>query len=69
MKEIKEKIGKMFESKIFVGILYATLSILIVKFIFSGDIVQVKYSGWLVVLFCVIFSFPFMYFLIKNENR
>jgi len=54
---------KMF----FIGLVYASLSLILVHYFFSGDIIQSKYSGWLVVLFCVTFSMPFMYFLIKQE--
>jgi hypothetical protein len=52
----------------FVGLLYASLSLLLVHFIFSGDPVLSKSSGILVVLFCVMFSLPFMYYMIKNEE-
>lgn len=55
---------KMF----FIGMLYALLSLLIVKFGFSSDPVLVKYSGMIVVTFCVMFSLPFMYFLITSEE-
>src|SRR3989339_917412 len=56
---------KMF----FVGILYASLSLLLVKVFFTGDLVLIKYSGLIVVLFCVMFSLPFMYYIIKQEER
>lgn len=56
---------KMF----FIGLLYASLSLLLVKFFFSGDPVLIKYSGWIVVLFCVMFSLPFMYFIIRREEK
>lgn len=55
---------KMF----FIGILYASLSLLLVHFLFSGDAVLSKFSGLLVVLFCVMFSLPFIYYSIKNEE-
>ncbi len=53
----------------FVGVIYASLSLLLVNWIFSGDAVLAKYSGILVVTFTVMFSLPFMYFLIKNEEE
>ena len=53
----------------FVGIIYASLAILLVNWIFSGDAVLDKYSGILVVTFTVMFSLPFMYYLIKNEEE
>jgi len=56
---------KMF----FIGLVYASLSLLLVHWFFSGDMIQSKYSGWLVVLFCVTFTLPFMYFLIKQEEE
>jgi len=54
---------------LFVGIVYASLAILLVNWIFSGDAVLAKYSGILVVTFAVMFSLPFMYYLIKNEEE
>ncbi|MDD5012758.1 MAG: stage II sporulation protein M [Candidatus Nanoarchaeia archaeon] len=55
---------KMF----FIGILYASLSLLLVHFLFSEDSVLAKFSGLMVVLFCVMFSIPFIYYSIKNEE-
>ncbi|MEX0921044.1 MAG: stage II sporulation protein M [Candidatus Pacearchaeota archaeon] len=55
---------KMF----FVGIVYASLSLLLVKWFFSSDVVLVNYSGIIVVTFCVMFSLPFMYYIIKQEE-
>lgn len=52
-----------------IGILYASLSLLLVKLFFTSDPVLVEYSGIIVVLFCVLFSFPFMYYIIKQEER
>ncbi len=53
---------------LFIGILYASLSLLLVKWFFTNDVVLSNYSGILVVLFCVMFSLPFMYFIIKKEE-
>ncbi|MDD5193319.1 MAG: stage II sporulation protein M [Candidatus Nanoarchaeia archaeon] len=53
----------------FIGAFYATLSLLLVKWIFSGDPVLSKYSGILVVTFCVMFTIPFVYFAFKNEEE
>lgn len=55
---------KMF----FVGLAFASLSILLVHWFFSHDFVLSEYSGMIVVTFCVMFSLPFMYFLIKKET-
>ncbi len=54
---------------LFVGLLYGSLSLLLVHFLFKGDSVLSKFSGLIVVLFCVMFSLPFMYFIIKNEEQ
>ncbi|MEK6819804.1 MAG: stage II sporulation protein M [Nanoarchaeota archaeon] len=56
---------KMF----FIGLLYASLSILLVKWFFSGDAVLYNYSGMIIVTFCVMFSIPFMYYIIKIEEE
>ncbi len=53
----------------FIGGFYATVSLLLVKWIFSGDPVLSKYSGILVVTFCVMFSIPFLYFALKREEE
>lgn len=53
----------------FVGAFYATVSLILVKWIFSGDPVLSKYTGILVVTFSVMFSMPFMYYAIKNEEE
>lgn len=53
----------------FIGAFYATVSLLLVKWIFSGDPVLSKYTGILVVTFCVMFSIPFMYYTIKLEEE
>jgi uncharacterized membrane protein SpoIIM required for sporulation len=53
----------------FIGAFYATVSLILVKWIFSGDTVLSRYTGILVVTFSVMFSIPFMYFAIKNEEE
>ena len=55
---------KMF----FIGILYASLSLILVKWFFSGDVVLARYSGMIVVTFCVMLILPFMYFIITEEE-
>jgi len=64
-KKAEQRPWEMF----FIGAFYATISLLLVKWIFSGDPVLSKYSGILVVTFCVMFSIPFMYYAIKNEEE
>ena len=56
---------KMF----FVGLVYASLSVLFVKFLFSQEPSLYQSAGLLVVSFSVFFSLPFMYFLIKKEEK
>lgn len=53
----------------FVGLVYASLAILLVTWIFGSDPVLSKYSGILVVTFTVMFSIPFVYYTIKLEER
>jgi len=53
----------------FVGLIYASLSILLVNWIFASGAVLSKYSGILIVTFTVMFSLPFMYYLVKNEEE
>ena len=53
----------------FIGLFYASASILLVNWIFSRDAVLMKYSGVLVVTFTVMFSLPFVYYLIKLEEK
>ena len=52
-----------------IGILYGSLSLLLVKLFFSSDVVLSKFSGIMVVTFCVMFSLPFMYYIIKREEK
>jgi uncharacterized membrane protein SpoIIM required for sporulation len=53
----------------FVGLFYASLSVLLIQWIFSKDAVLSDYSGVLVVTFTVIFSLPFMYYMIRLEEQ
>lgn len=64
-KKAERKPWEMF----FVGLVYASFSILLVRWFFSGNSVLYNYSGILIVTFCVMFSLPFMYFMIKREER
>ena len=52
----------------FVGIFYASLSVLLVEWIFAQDAVLSKYSGLIVVTFTVMFSMPFVYYTLKFEE-
>lgn len=51
-----------------IGMVYASFSVLLVKFLFQKDFVLYEYAGMIVVTFSVLFSLPFMYYLIKNEE-
>ena len=64
-KRVEKGPWKMF----FIGLLYASLSLLLVQWFFSGDAVLSKFSGMIVVTFSVMFSLPFMYFIFKTEEK
>lgn len=53
----------------FVGAFYASLSIMLVQWVFAQDVVLSKYSGILMVTFTVMFSMPFVYYTINLEER
>lgn len=53
----------------FIGLFYASISILLVNWIFAQDIVLSGYSGILIVTFTVMFSMPFVYYTIRYEER
>jgi len=54
---------------LFVGIIYGSLSLLLVRWFFAEDVVLSQYSGMIVVTFSVMFALPFMYFIIKKEEE
>lgn len=53
----------------FVGAFYATLSVLLVNWVFASDAVLSKYLGVLVVTFTVMFSMPFVYYTLRYEEK
>lgn len=53
---------------LFIGIMYGGLSLLLVHWFFSADPALSKASGMLVVLFCIMFSLPFMISITKKEE-
>jgi len=61
----EEHSWKMF----FVGLVYGSLSLLLVNWLFTSDPVLSQYSGLIVVTFCVMFSLPFMYYILKIEEE
>jgi uncharacterized membrane protein SpoIIM required for sporulation len=54
---------------LFIGIIYGSLSIILVNWIFAQDAVLAKYSGIFIITFCVMFSTPYMYYAIKLEEE
>lgn len=54
---------------LFVGLLYGSLSLLLVHWFFSPDPSLSGASGMMVVLFCIMFTLPFMFFIIKTEEK
>ncbi len=64
-KRVEKGEWKMF----FVGLIYASLSLLLVHWFFKNDPSLSKASGIMVVLFCIMFTLPFMYFIIKREEE
>ena len=61
-KSAEKRPWKMF----FVGLIYASLSLLLVHFFFPNDSLA---NGMTVVAFCIMFSLPFMYYMIKHEEK
>ena len=53
----------------FVGLFYASLSILLVDWIFLRDSVLSGYTSMLIITFSVMFTIPFMYFIIRLEEK
>jgi stage II sporulation protein M len=53
----------------FVGLFYASISMVLVNWIFSKDAVLSNYTGILIVTFTVMFSIPFMYYTIRLEEK
>jgi uncharacterized membrane protein SpoIIM required for sporulation len=52
----------------FIGLLYSSISLLLVSFFFSKDTVLSQYGGILVVTFTVLCTLPFMYYIVKLEE-
>jgi uncharacterized membrane protein SpoIIM required for sporulation len=52
----------------FIGMFYASISLLLVAFVFGKDSVLKEGSGLLVVVFTVICCLPFVYYIIKLEE-
>jgi len=63
-KRVEKGPWRMF----FIGLVYSSLSLLLVNWFFSGDSVLSQYSGMIVVTFSVMFSLPFIYYMFKQEE-
>jgi len=64
-KRVEKGPWKMF----FIGMIYASLSLLLVHWFFGRDVVLSKFSGMIVITFCLMFSLPFIYYIIKREEK
>ena len=64
-KRTQKGTWKMF----FIGLIYASLSLILVHWFFSQDPDLSKASGMMVVLFLIMFSLPYMYFIIRKEEK
>jgi uncharacterized membrane protein SpoIIM required for sporulation len=63
-KRAERKPWEMF----FIGLFYASISLLIVTYIFRGDDILRVGSGLLLVIFTVMSCLPFVYYIIKLEE-
>jgi len=52
----------------FIGMFYASVSLLLVMFVFGKDSILKEGSGLLIVIFTVVCCLPFMYYIIKLEE-
>ncbi|MBS3083590.1 stage II sporulation protein M [Candidatus Pacearchaeota archaeon] len=52
----------------FVGVFYASISVLLVEWIFKNDPILKDVAGILVVTFTVMFSIPFMFYMFRIEE-
>ncbi|MDP3780861.1 MAG: hypothetical protein Q8Q69_06730, partial [Nitrosopumilaceae archaeon] len=53
---------------LFIGAFYASISLLLVNWIFKQDAVLVKHSGILVILLTMALSMPFVYYMLRYEE-
>jgi len=64
-----KRVSKRNWEMLIIGLVYGSLSLLLVQWIFAQDPVLSKYSGILIVTFCVMFSMPYVYYTIKQEEE
>jgi uncharacterized membrane protein SpoIIM required for sporulation len=53
----------------FVGVVYATIAVLLPYFIFGQDYVNSKYLSWISIMFLVILTLPYIYYTLRLEER
>jgi len=53
----------------FVGLFYSSISVVLVNWVFAQDAVLSKGSGILMITFTVMFSIPFVYYILKIEEE
>src|SRR3989344_4686083 len=53
----------------FIGLLYSSISFLLVKFFFAHDVVLSKSSGLLIVMFASLFSIIFVFYALKLDEK
>lgn len=64
-KRAERKPWEMF----FIGLLYTAVSILLANFLFGNNLVFNKHLSILIITFTVMFSIPFMFYIIKFEEK
>lgn len=64
-KKAERKPWEMF----FIGLLYTAVSIVLANFLFGTNVVFSKHISILVITFVVMFSIPFMFYIIKLEEK
>lgn len=65
---INPKTGERYPWRMFfIGLVYASLSLLLVHWFFKNSLSNA--SGMLVVIFCIMFSLPYMHFIIRREEK
>lgn len=66
---VKPKRAERKPSELFwIGLLYSSIALLVVSLFFGSDPILSKYGGMLLMVFCVILSMPFMYYIVKLEE-
>ena len=53
----------------FVGLIYATIAVVVPYLFFGNDYVNSKYLSWISIMFLVILILPYFYYIIKLEEK